>query len=108
MARRCSHHRRLVEAARQLLHSGRLETVAKRFGVPVPNVVVREQRRRWGSCDAHGTLRINWRTIQAPARLIDYVLGHELVHLRIQTHGPAFWRELGRAMPDYEDRRARL
>ncbi len=87
---------------------GRLETVAKRFGVTAPNVVVREQRRRWGSCDARGTLRINWRIIQAPPRLIDYVLAHELVHLRVPTHGPAFWRELGRAMPDYEARRARL
>jgi hypothetical protein len=87
---------------------GRLETVAKRFGVPTPNVVVREQQRRWGSCDARGTLRINWRIVQAPVRLIDYVLAHELVHLRVPTHGPAFWRELGRAMPDYEDRRARL
>jgi predicted metal-dependent hydrolase len=87
---------------------GRLETVAARFGIPVPNVVVREQQRRWGSCDAHGTLRINWRIVQAPARLIDYVLAHELVHLRIPAHGAAFWRELGRAMPDYEDRRTRL
>ncbi len=87
---------------------GRLETVAKRFGVPVPKVVSREQRGRWGSCDAYGVLRINWRIIQAPARLIDYVLAHELVHLRVPNHGPAFWRELGRVMPDYEERRARL
>jgi predicted metal-dependent hydrolase len=87
---------------------GRLETLAKRFGVSVPSLVVREQRRRWGSCDARGTLRINWRIIQAPARLIDYVLAHEVVHLRVPAHGPAFWRELGRAMPDYEERRARL
>jgi predicted metal-dependent hydrolase len=65
----------LKEHARSYI-PGRLETVAKRFGVPAPNVVVREQRRRWGSCDAHGTLRINWRIIQAPARLIDYVLAH--------------------------------
>jgi predicted metal-dependent hydrolase len=62
----------------------------------------------WGSCDAHGTLRIHWRIIQAPVRLIDYVLAHELVHLRIPKHGPAFWRELGRLMPDYEERRTRL
>jgi predicted metal-dependent hydrolase len=48
------------------------------------------------------------RIIQAPTRLIDYVLSHELVHLRLPTHGAAFWRELGRAMPDYEDRRTRL
>jgi predicted metal-dependent hydrolase len=71
-------------------------------------VVVRGQARRWGSCDAQGVLRLNWRVIQAPLRLVDYVVVHELIHLRHRDHTPAFWAELGRVLPDYDRRRAEL
>lgn len=87
----------------------RLAEVNARMGRDtLPKLLVREQRKRWGSCDAEGTLRINWRVIQAPIRLIDYVLAHELVHLEYAHHGPAYWAALGRRMPDYEERRKRL
>ena len=79
-----------------------------RFGVPEPGVVIRDQQRRWGSCDRRGTLRVNWRIVQAPMRLVDYVVAHELAHLRHQDHSKAFWALLGRAMPDYEPRREAL
>lgn len=81
---------------------------AKKVGVPEPAVLVRSQRKRWASCDRAGIVRINWRIIQAPMRLVDYVVAHELVHLVHADHTRAFWRLLGRAMPDYETRRARL
>lgn len=71
-------------------------------------VVIRDQQRRWASCDHHGTLRFNWRVIQAPMRLVDYVVVHELVHLRHKDHSKAFWASLGRVMPDYELRRQEL
>ncbi len=87
---------------------GRLAEVCREARVEQPNMIVREQHKRWGSCDASGTLRINWRIIQAPMRLIEYVLAHELVHLEHLEHGPEFWAKLGRRMPDYEDRRRRL
>ena len=51
-------------------------------GVELPRVVISDQRKRWGSCDRNGTIRLNWRIIQAPMRLIDYVVVHELIHLR--------------------------
>lgn len=86
----------------------RLANVCLRARLEKPSIIVREQRKRWGSCDARGTLRINWRVIQAPIPLIDYVLGHEVVHLTHRSHGPEFWAALGRMMPDYEDRRRRL
>ncbi|MBK9002183.1 MAG: M48 family metallopeptidase [Myxococcales bacterium] len=86
----------------------RLAAICKRFGIDVPLIVVREQRKRWGSCDAKGTLRINWRIIQAAPSLIDYVLVHELVHLRHQNHTRAFWAEVERMMPDYDERRRKL
>ena len=86
----------------------RAEICAKKMGVPVPVVLIRDQRRRWGSCDPKGNLRFNWRTVQAPMRLVDYVVAHELVHLGHRHHTAAFWAALGRVMPDYEARRERL
>ena len=61
-----------------------------------------------GSCDRSGTIRLNWRIIQAPMRLVDYVVVHELVHLRHRGHGRDYWRAVGRVMPDYERRREDL
>ncbi len=77
-------------------------------GVPPPRVVVADQRKRWGSCDHRGTIRLNWRIVQAPMRLVDYVVVHELVHLRHRGHGRDYWQAVGRVMPDYERRREEL
>lgn len=77
-------------------------------GVEPAGVWIREPRRRWASCDARGGLRFNWRIVQAPRRLVDYVVVHELVHLVHAEHGPEFWAALGHAMPDYEARREAL
>jgi predicted metal-dependent hydrolase len=71
-------------------------------------MLLREQRKRWASCDARGVLRVNWRIIQVPMRLVDYVLAHELAHLHHADHGRAFWALLGKVMPDYEERREAL
>jgi predicted metal-dependent hydrolase len=81
---------------------------AKKAGVPEPGVLVRDQQKRWASCDASGTIRVNWRILQASPRLLDYVLAHEVVHLVHDDHGAEFWSLLGRIMPDYEDRRREL
>jgi predicted metal-dependent hydrolase len=88
-----------------------LERVAhwsRRLQQPVAQVLVREQAMRWGSCDASGNLRFNWRIIQAPMALIDYVVAHELVHVRHRNHDAGFWRALARVMPDCEQRRRDL
>ena len=77
-------------------------------GVSLPRVVVADQRKRWGSCDQRGTIRLNWRVVQAPMRLVDYVVVHELVHLRHRGHGRDYWQAVGRVMPDYERRREDL
>jgi len=81
---------------------------SEKFGVAEPAVFIRDQRRRWASCDPKGNLRFNWRIIQAPMRLVDYVVAHELVHLQHRQHTAAFWAVLGKAMPDYEARREAL
>ncbi|MFP2903923.1 M48 family metallopeptidase [Pyxidicoccus sp. 3LFB2] len=80
---------------------------ARRARVPEPRVLMREQEKRWGSC-SRGVVRFNWRIIQAPMRLVDYVVAHEVVHLLHDAHGREFWAALGRLLPDYEARRTRL
>ncbi|WP_410520546.1 M48 family metallopeptidase [Corallococcus exiguus] len=80
---------------------------ARRLGVALPQVLVREQEKRWGSC-APGVVRFNWRIVQAPMKLFDYVVAHEITHLLHDDHGKAFWAQLGRVLPDYETRRAEL
>jgi predicted metal-dependent hydrolase len=88
--------------------AARLVELCTRHDLETPLLVIGEQRARWGSCDARGTLRLNWRIIQAPVTLIDYVVLHELTHLEHPSHDRAFWAALGRSMPDYEARRDRL
>lgn len=77
------------------------------MGVEAPKLLITDQDKRWGSC-SRGTLRINWRIVQAPRSLVDYVLAHEVVHLAHPHHGAPFWEALGGIMPDYESRKERL
>ena len=86
----------------------RLAEWSAKLGVQPKALLIREPQKRWGSCDAAGNIRLNWRIIQAPRRLVDYVVAHELTHLAHDDHGRAFWALLGRVMPDYEERREAL
>lgn len=70
---------------------------------PVVRVQVRNQRSRWGSCSRRGTVSLNWRLIQAPPFVRDYIILHELSHLRHMNHSVRFWREVERVCPDYEN-----
>ena len=74
----------------------------------MPRVLVREQRTRWGSCSSDGTLRFSWRLAMVEPELIDSVAVHELAHLDVMNHSPAFWEVVLRAMPDAKERRKRL
>ena len=71
-------------------------------------ILIRNQRRRWGSCSSDGSIRLNWRIVMAETALIDYVVVHELAHLAVMDHSPRYWQEVERAMPDYRLRRKRL
>lgn len=94
---------------RALAHLERRITVlAPRLGVAPSGVLVRDQRTRWGSCSPQGVLRFNWRVVMAPPALIDYVVVHELAHLRIRTHGPEYWAQVALVIPDHRERRRRL
>ena len=63
--------------------------------------VVRNQRSRWGSCSPRRTISLNWRLIQAPSFVPDYLILHELMHLREMNHSTRFWRAVELACPDY-------
>lgn len=69
--------------------------------LPVRRVNVRNQRSRWGSCSRRGTISLNWRLVQAPPFVRDYIILHELAHLREMNHSRRFWREVERLCPEY-------
>lgn len=80
----------------------RLHTLAAGVGLAASRVSIRNQRSRWGSCSAKGHICLNWRLVLIPDEVRDYVLIHELMHLRRLNHSPAFWRLVAEACPDYE------
>jgi predicted metal-dependent hydrolase len=79
----------------------RVLELATRHGLTVRRITVRSQKSRWGSCSRRGTISLNWRLIQTPAFVSDYICLHELMHLRQMNHSPGFWREMERVCPDY-------
>ena len=86
----------------------RLLALAARHGLAVTRVTVRSQRSRWGSCSRDGNIALNWRLLQMPHAVSDYVLLHELMHLRQPNHSPRFWAEVEAVCPDYAGARAWL
>jgi len=81
---------------------------AERLGVRVTRLSLSSAKTRWGSANASGAIRLHWRLIQYPLATIDYVVAHELAHLREMNHGPRFWAVVGSVVPDYEAARRQL
>jgi predicted metal-dependent hydrolase len=75
---------------------------------PPQRLQISKARTRWGSCNQQGVIRLNWRLVQAPVEVLDYVIAHELAHLRHMNHGAAFWQETARLYPDWKSARAWL
>ena len=73
-----------------------------------PQVLIRDQRQRWGSCAPDGTLRFNWRVMMLEPALVDYVIVHELAHLTVRSHTDDYWKLVARIMPDARERRRKL
>jgi predicted metal-dependent hydrolase len=71
------------------------------YGFTYGRVSVKGQKSRWGSCSKLGNLNFNWRLLLAPLAVLDYVVVHELCHLKELNHGPRFWKLVARACPDY-------
>lgn len=76
-----------------------------RVGVNPKSFEVRDIGYRWGSCNPKGSVYIHWRSILLPPRIIEYIVVHELIHLRINNHTPEFWHRLELAMPDFASRK---
>ena len=89
----------LHERVTALSHAARLEP---------PRLMLSSALARWGSCNTRREVRLAWRLVKAPAELVDYVICHELAHLRHMDHSPRFWAEVERQCPDYKRLRARL
>lgn len=83
----------------------RLKIYAKKVGVSVSFLSLRDMKTKWGSCTTKGKITLNWRLILAPTRIIDYVIVHELCHVVCHDHSRRFWSKVMRVMPDYEQRR---
>jgi predicted metal-dependent hydrolase len=79
----------------------RVIELATLHGVKVSHVSVRNQKSRWGSCSRRGTISLNWRLIQSPGFVRDYIILHELAHRRQMNHSGKFWQEVARLFPDY-------
>lgn len=68
-------------------------------------ITIKDQEQRWGSCTPTGQILLNWRIFLAPTSIIDYVLAHELVHLKHMNHSKEYWETLRMLLPDYEQRK---
>jgi predicted metal-dependent hydrolase len=83
----------------------RLRELAESHGVCVTRVSIRNQRTRWGSCGRDGHVCLNWRLVAMPDWVRDYVMIHELMHLKRLDHSPAYWRLVAAAYPRYREAR---
>ena len=79
----------------------RVHEFAALHGLSVRRVTIRGQRSRWGSCSYNGVISLNWRLVQVPLFVRDYIILHELMHLRQMNHSAGFWNEVKRVCPDY-------
>jgi predicted metal-dependent hydrolase len=95
------------QGARELV-SALAEEEAARLGVAYERIRIGGQRTLWGSCSSRGTLSFNWRLVLAPPEVLDYVVVHELCHLRVPNHSRRFWALVERHRPHWREQRAWL
>lgn len=94
----------LMRRAKELF-AERLDHFAPRLGVAWKRLSLSSASTRWGTASADGAIRLNWRLIHHKRDVIDYVVAHELSHLRVMNHSPQFWDTVKSVMPDYPERR---
>lgn len=95
---------RLQKAAEEVFLQ-RSEYFANLLNVHFSRITIREQKTRWGSCSSNRNLSFNWKLMLAPPEILDYVVVHELCHLKEMNHSPAFWHEVEQILPDYAHRK---
>ncbi len=82
-----------------------VEQYAQRHGFVPSQVKISSAKTRWGSCSSTGTLNFAWRLVMAPLDVVDYVVAHELAHLRVKNHSRKFWKVVEAICPDYKHHR---
>lgn len=92
---------------RQITHS-LIASYTKTYGFKVNDVRITSARTRWGSCSGKGNLNFTYRLCMAPLSVMEYVVVHELVHLKVPNHSRAFWAQVAQTYPDYKNARAWL
>ncbi len=95
------------ETARKLVKE-RLEHFNKFYGFKFNRVSIKDQKTRWGSCSRKGNLNFNYRLALIPLNLADYIVVHELCHLKEFNHSQKFWDQVARALPNYKELRTEL
>ena len=103
-AQRAALEKRYINAAKEYFPK-RVAYFQQFTGGTYNRITIRDQKTRWGSCSARGTLSFNWRLMLAPPAILDYVVVHELCHLTHMDHSPAFWQAVGKVYPDYRTAR---
>jgi predicted metal-dependent hydrolase len=92
----------------QALFQERLDHFAPLLGVQWRRLSLSNAGTRWGSAKSDGSIRLHWRLVHFRAEVIDYVVAHELSHLRVMDHSPRFWDTVRAVVPDYIDLRGQL
>ena len=80
----------------------RLEILAAKLGVATPPLTLSNAQSRWGSCNSRGEVRLSWRLLQTPPHIINYVICHELAHLKQMNHSPKFYAVVESLFPNYK------
>lgn len=94
----------LTKKARKVIPE-RTEYFAREMGLRYEKITIRRQKTRWGSCSSKGNLNFNCLLMLTPPEVLDYVVVHELCHLKEMNHSPRFWKEVEMVMPDYPKQR---
>ena len=83
----------------------KVRSFENRIGVTTNRIRVLNLDNRWGSCTANGGLNFHWRTILAPPSIVEYIIVHEMIHLKVSSHTKEFWERVARIIPQYLERR---
>jgi predicted metal-dependent hydrolase len=97
-----------LQARAREVFERRLPVYVARLGRGPTRWRLSSARTRWGSCAPDGSIRLNWRLVHFPLEIVDYVIAHELAHLKEMNHGPRFWATVQDLLPDYESARRQL
>lgn len=99
---------KLYKKEAAMLFAERVEKYARELGIKSYSLFVRDQKRIWGSCSPGAMIRLNWKLVMAPLEIIDYVVVHELCHVKVPNHSHQFWALVETVIPDYKSHRKRL